>query len=147
MREAKNASTMSKDPSSKVGAVLVRDRQIVGTGFNGFPRGLSDDLRLLSREEKLPRIVHAEMNAILKAGRDAEGSVLFMYGFSGAPCANCAKHIIQAGISQVYVCGPELPERWRSDVEISIDMFREADIPVLDLDMESIDCYTDDLCT
>ena len=73
MREARNASTMSKDPSSKVGAVLVKDRRIVGTGFNGFPRGLHDDRRLWDREQKLPRIVHAEMNAIINAGACAGG--------------------------------------------------------------------------
>lgn len=142
MREARNASTMSKDPSSKVGAVLVKDRRIVGTGFNGFPRGLHDDRRLWDREQKLPRIVHAEMNAIINAGRDAEGSTLFMYGFSGAPCANCTKHVLQAGIVQVYVCGPALPERWRKDVDISLDMMREADIPVLELDPDDLDRYT-----
>lgn len=147
MREARNASTMSKDPSSKVGAVLVKDRRIVGTGFNGFPRGLSDDCRLDDREQKLPRVVHAEMNAILNAGREAEGSTLFMYGFSGAPCANCTKHLLQAGIVQVYVCGPELPERWRKDVDISLDMMREADIPVLEVAQEALECYNDDLCT
>lgn len=133
---------MSKDPSSKVGAVLVKDRRIVGTGFNGFPRGIKDDIRLWEREEKLPRIVHAEMNAIINAGREAEGSALFMYGFSGAPCANCTKHILQAGINQVYVCGPELPDRWRKDVDLSLDMMREADIPVLELDLDDLDRYT-----
>ena len=55
----------SKDPSTKVGCVVVgQDREIRSTGFNGFPRGISDDLdRLTDREQKYPLICHAEENA------------------------------------------------------------------------------------
>ena len=61
----------SKDPSTKVGCVVVgEDREIRSTGFNGFPRGISDDNdRLTDREKKYPLICHAEENAIMHAAR------------------------------------------------------------------------------
>ena len=64
MKLAREISTWSKDPSSKIAAVIVNDeRRILSTGYNGFPRGIADtEERLNDREQKYPRIVHAEMN-------------------------------------------------------------------------------------
>lgn len=117
LRLAREASLMSKDPSAKVGAVLVRDRRVVGTGYNGFPPGIADNRRLHDRDEKLALVVHAEMNAILQAGRThANGATLFLWGFLGAPCRNCTKHIIAAGIDRVVVSGRQVPDRWAEDL-------------------------------
>ena len=68
---AKHISLWSKDPSTKVGCVVVgEDREIRSTGFNGFPRGIDDDdERLMDREKKYPLICHAEENAIMHAAR------------------------------------------------------------------------------
>ena len=68
---AKHISQWSKDPSTKVGCVVIgEDREIRSTGFNGFPRGISDDMeRLEDREQKYPLICHAEENAIMHAAR------------------------------------------------------------------------------
>jgi len=62
---------MSKDPNTKVGAIIVGpDRELISAGFNGFPRGIEDsDERLTNRDLKLKLIVHAEMNAVLAAAR------------------------------------------------------------------------------
>ena len=73
MRAAREASLLSKDPSTKVGAVLVKLNRIIGSGFNGFPPGIADDDRLYDRNVKLMRIVHAEMNAIFDARHEASG--------------------------------------------------------------------------
>ena len=111
---ARSVATWSKDPSTKIGAVIVNaDRHIVATGYNGFPSGLGDDFRLEIRDMKYPRIIHAEMNAILQAGRDCIGSTLYMWGMEGAPCTNCTKHLIQAGIKRVVAAGPLHPEPFR----------------------------------
>ena len=69
MNMAKMVSTWSKDPSSKIGAVAVNDeRNILATGYNGFPKGIADtEERLNNKDEKYPRIVHAEMNALMNA--------------------------------------------------------------------------------
>src|SRR6056300_1257995 len=69
MDMAQMISTWSKDPSSKIGAVAVNDeKRILATGYNGFPRGIADtEERLNNRDEKYPRIIHAEMNVLMNA--------------------------------------------------------------------------------
>ena len=100
------ASMRSKDPSTQVGACIVGpDNIILSTGYNGFPRGCSDDEFPWAREgaeteTKYPFVVHAELNAILNAnGRDLRGSKLYVALF---PCNECAKAIIQSGVREVY---------------------------------------------
>lgn len=96
----------SKDPSTQVGACVVnQDKRIVGIGYNGFPRGCSDDELPWSREAenqldtKYLYVCHAEMNAILnKNSADVKGCTIFVALF---PCNDCAKIIIQSGISEV----------------------------------------------
>ncbi len=97
------ASMRSKDPNTQVGACIVgEDKRIISTGYNGFPRGCSDDEFPWNRdgeETKYPYVVHAELNAILNAGgRNLNGSKLYVALF---PCNECAKAIIQAGIKEV----------------------------------------------
>ncbi len=97
------ASKRSKDPNTQVGACIVdKTRRILSTGYNGFPAGCSDDLFPWERDgedTKYSYVVHAELNAILNArGKNLEGSRLYVDLF---PCNECAKAIIQAGISEV----------------------------------------------
>lgn len=102
---AESASELSKDPRTKVGAVLVNptDNTIIATGFNGFPRGIDDTVeRYSNRETKHKLVCHAEVNAIINAARNGavtKGSVLFV---TMPPCITCAKIIIQAGVSALY---------------------------------------------
>lgn len=136
MAIARSVATWSKDPSTKIGAVIVNaDRHIVATGYNGFPSGLDDDFRLEIRDMKYPRIIHAEMNAILQAGRASVGSTLYMWGMKGSPCTNCTKHLIQAGIKRVVAAGPLPKDRWKSDLSMSEEMLREAGVALDLLDM------------
>ena len=98
------AARRSKDPSTQVGACIVsQDNIIISTGYNGMPKGCSDDAFPWNRdgeETKYPFVVHAELNAILNAnGRDLRGSKLYVALF---PCNECAKAIIQSGIREVY---------------------------------------------
>lgn len=120
----------SKDPSTKVGAVIThtRSRRIVSTGFNGFPAGVEDtDNRLLDRNVKYEMIVHAEQNALMFAGREAEGCTLYVTPL--APCARCAALIIQAGIQRVVSLSPDFEhERWGEAARISRVMFDEAGV-------------------
>ena len=94
----------SKDPSTQVGACIVsNDNIIISTGYNGMPKGCSDDEYPWDREgeqTKYPYVVHAELNAVLNAnGRDLRGSKLYVALF---PCNECAKAIIQSGVKEVY---------------------------------------------
>lgn len=116
---ADHVAGWSKDPSTKVGAVIVNDDNIVvGLGYNGFPRGVLDlENRLLDREVKYQMVVHAELNAILMAGERAKGGTIYTVPtLVGNPalCTECCKAVIQSGIKRT-VCrvnkGP-LPDRW-----------------------------------
>ncbi|KAM7266364.1 hypothetical protein ACFE04_004261 [Oxalis oulophora] len=98
----------SKDPNRQVGACLVnQNRVILGIGYNGFPRGCSDDQLPWAKkshkgdplETKYPYVCHAEVNAILNTNHaSAEGQRLYVTMF---PCNECAKIIIQSGVSEV----------------------------------------------
>lgn len=126
---AKTVSTFSKDPSTKVGAVIVDDdHRVVSIGFNGFPKGIKDDHRLEDREMKYKLIVHAETNALLFAGRSVKGCTLYTWPFM--PCCRCASTIIQAGISRV-VSVENRDERWADSFRLSHDMLTEARIPIV----------------
>ena len=103
MGVAKLAAHRSKDPSTQVGACIVSpDDIIISTGYNGMPKGCSDDEFPWDREgaeTKYPYVVHAELNAILNAnGRDLRGSRVYVALF---PCNECAKAIIQSGVKEV----------------------------------------------
>jgi dCMP deaminase len=139
MRLAREASFMSKDPSTQIGAVLVKDRRVVGTGFNGFPPGVADDERLHDREEKYELVVHGEMNAILQAGRDAKGATLYMFGFKSPPCRNCTKHSIAAGIVRVVGCGIPTPGRWQPNLEAAGATLAEAGVGITYLELGDLD--------
>ena len=100
------AARRSKDPNTQVGACIVsEDNIIISTGYNGMPKGCSDDEFPWDRKgeneaaTKYPYVVHAELNAILNAnGRDLRGSRIYVALF---PCNECAKAIIQSGIKEV----------------------------------------------
>ncbi|WP_407383823.1 deoxycytidylate deaminase [Ruminococcus sp.] len=97
------AAKRSKDPNTQVGACIVnKSKRILSTGYNGFPYGCSDDTFSWAREgddTKYKYVVHAELNAILNAhGKSLEGARLYVDLF---PCNECAKAIIQTGISEV----------------------------------------------
>ena len=103
MGVAKLAARRSKDPSTQVGACIVSPENIIiSTGYNGMPKGCSDDEFPWEREgadTKYPYVVHAELNAILNAnGRNLQGSRLYVALF---PCNECAKAIIQSGVKEV----------------------------------------------
>jgi len=94
----------SKDPNTQCGACIVNDKNIVvGLGYNGFPRGCSDDKLPWGREGKVldskyAYVVHAEANAIMNANSMVTGSRIYVNLF---PCNECAKLIIQSGIKEV----------------------------------------------
>lgn len=128
-------SSWSKDPGTKVGAVLVGDRNILSTGYNGFPLGISDiSERYADREVKLAYTVHAEVNALLNAaknGAKTDGATLYV---TFHPCVNCAASIIQGGISRV-VCpsADNAPERWRDNFGRARDLMKEAGLEIAHL--------------
>jgi dCMP deaminase len=105
MATAVLSSQRSKDPATQVGSCLVnQDNLIVGIGYNGFPRGCSDDhfpwnkTGLCYHETKYPYVVHAEVNAVMNNIGSLKGCVLYTTLF---PCEECTKIIIQSGIKKI----------------------------------------------
>ena len=83
-----------------MGAVIAKNNRIISLGFNGFPPQIEDKPEWLNnREEKYRFTIHAEMNAILNAPANVEGSTLYLSPL--APCPHCAKHIVASGIVKV----------------------------------------------
>jgi len=108
------SSMRSKDPNTQVGACIVnKDKKIVGTGYNGFPIGCSDDSLPWDRsgntlDTKYPYVCHAELNAILNSiSRDLSGCTLYVALF---PCNECAKAIIQSGIRKIVYKENKYPD-------------------------------------
>lgn len=126
---AEYISTASKDPSTKVGAVIVDDdRRVVSVGYNGFPRGVHDtEERLNNRDLKYSIIVHAERNALLFATGSIKGCTIYTYPMM--PCSVCASMIIQSGIKKVVAPNSDNP-RWKDHIELSLVLFKEAGVEV-----------------
>lgn len=123
-------ATWSKDPSTKVGAVITDGaNRVVSQGYNGLPRGVSDDPAILAdRDEKLRRTIHAEMNAVLFAGRPLTGCTIYV---THPPCARCAAVLIQSGIARVVHADRALGPHWAADLASARSMFAEAGITVI----------------
>jgi dCMP deaminase len=89
----------SKDPKTQVGACIIdSNKKIISVGYNGAPTGFNDDLIPWDTDAKHLYVCHAELNAILNAGKSLENCTLFVTLF---PCNECAKIIIQSGIKEV----------------------------------------------
>jgi len=126
---AKQVSTWSKDPSRQIGAIAVDDRTVVAQGYNGFPRKMDDGEELYDdRETKYQRIVHAEKNAIYNCalnGISPKGATLYVHGL---PCCHeCAKAIVQVGISEVVMSKSNDP-RWNESCTMAKNFFDEAGV-------------------
>ena len=133
MGMAEFVAAWSKDPSTKVGAVIVGpDHEVRATGYNGYPRGVKDTAATDDRDVRLSKTVHAELNAILNAalcGQSTKGCTMYIHGLP--PCNNCANAIMQAGICRVVCdCHVHVPERWMAECDRSIGWLTDAGIRV-----------------
>lgn len=124
----------SKDPNTQVGACIVgENNRINSVGYNGFPFGCSDDEFNWEREgeeinTKYPYVVHAELNAILNSKADLKNSRIYVSLF---PCNECAKAIIQSGITKVYYLKNLYPDSIA--VKASMKMFKSAGVQLIQL--------------
>lgn len=128
---AKQLSTWSKDPSSKIGAVAIGDKgQVLSCGYNGFPRNIVDsNERLDDREQKYNYIVHAEMNVIYNAsynGVSLDNSTLYVYGLP--VCKSCSLGIVQVGIRRVVMPHQKITDRWLDSWIQSRRIYKEAGV-------------------
>jgi len=133
-------ASWSKDPSTKTGAVIVGpDKEIRATGYNGPVRGVSDDIEeRFERPTKYDFFEHAERNALYNAcltGVSVKGCVMYA---THAPCTDCARAIIQAGIKTVItnkiIINETTPQNtWRDKLIYSAQMFKEAGVEYIEL--------------
>jgi len=144
MRRAYMAETRSKDPSTRVGAVFVKDNHDLLTGYNGFPRGVVDSPeRLNNRDIKYNLITHAERAGVDKAAKRGISTDQCVVYTQGIPCSGCANSLIGAGIVKVYYHLPyqkilqtSLGEKnnWRNSIQYSIQMFIESKVELISID-------------
>ena len=133
MEMAKLVAKRSTCLRRSVGAVLVKDKRILATGYNGAPRGLKHciDIGCMRQKLKIPsgqrhelcRALHAEQNALIQAslyGISVEGSLLYA---TNQPCVICAKMLINAGIKEIII-GEGYPDK------MAMDFLRQAGIRV-----------------
>ena len=120
----------SKD-NFKVGAVTVRDRRILTTGYNGFPFGFDDsESRIKNKSIKRKFMIHAEENCVINASRNGISLIDSTIYVSSFPCINCAKVIVQSGIKRV-VCfsfDEDDPKVKRYKINDSVKLFEECGV-------------------
>lgn len=142
MTMAELAKTKSKDRSTQVGAVVVGSgHTVLSIGYNGFPRGLLDDIS--SRHERPVKYLfteHAERNSIYAAAKNGiklDGSKMYV-SCGGVPCADCCRAIIQAGIISVVVMGRQFEGKgsWGESCDIGKTMLIEAGVEIVLLDSD-----------
>ena len=129
---AKETASWSKDPSRKIGAVIIGDKgQVKSQGYNGFPRGIADGPeRYNDRPTKYKYVCHAEANAVYNAlhnGTSVLGDTIYVTGLP--VCHECAKALIQVGIKHV-VYDTEIKEglSWYDSCKLAIEMFDEVGV-------------------
>lgn len=132
---AKLVSTWSTCIRRQCGAVIVRDKHIISTGYNGAPEGvlecskgrgcLRQQLNIPSGQNaELCMAVHAEQNALVQAARfgvDVEGASIYIFG--GSPCLICAKMMVNAKLRSIYYVGTYPDQR-------SLELLKEAKMPL-----------------
>lgn len=137
---AKTVSSASKDPSTKVGSIIVKDDTIISTGFNGLPRKFSGDenYEYWESPKKYEYVVHSELNSIINAARingNTVGATLYSTFF---PCHRCATAIINSGVVRVVsplISTSERDVRWKASMEMSMEMFNDCGIKVYFLNL------------
>lgn len=128
MALAQHISSWSKDPAHKVGAVIAdTNNQVISIGYNGPPRGVIDSYE--TKEEKVAKTIHAEINALLHSKHDLTNTTIYVYPFS--PCSQCMAAIIQAGIKRVVVCETKISHKWNPMITLAMADEAEVKIEVL----------------
>lgn len=133
---AEQVKLKSKDQSTQIGAVIVgKDKEILTTGYNSFPRGLDDTKQeRQERPEKYFWFEHAERNAIYNAARigvSLKESTTYLT--SGLPCMDCARGLIQSGVKKVVCkkdCTTKNKDKWLEQQEKSLILFSECGVEV-----------------
>lgn len=134
MNEAYLYANKSKDPSTQVGAVIVRDKVSIMRGYNGPMRGADDsDPNLFVEPYKKYAMVHAERNAFYNCARHGVSTLECSMYLTFAPCHECAQAIVQCGINRVVIHA-DAPvhhsQSWQESIAIGMDFMHTAGIEI-----------------
>lgn len=137
LRVAEAIASLSKDKSTQVGAVIIGpDGEGGPWGYNGAPRNLSyDEIDIIDRDLKLLTFEHAERNAIYAAARRGYATKDGLMVVTHHPCCDCARAIIQSGITTVVYRKPEdaFAQRWAVNLDVSRGMLKEAGVKLIEV--------------
>ena len=141
---AETVASWSKDPSRKIGSVIVDSRRrVLSLGYNGFPRGVDDRVeRYEDRDTKLKFVCHAERNALDNSPGSVEGATLYATLF---PCNECVKSIIQRGITKVVTFTPDPAKNSLFFLPVSRTMLSESGIELIQYNYSIFERWKDDL--
>lgn len=141
MRMVYVVASKSKDTSTKIGAVIVKNNRIVSVGYNGMPCGVDDSIvSRYDRPKKYMFFEHGERNSIYSAARNGielDGAVMYTQGI---PCCDCGRAVIQSGIRRVVVhnvfeqVANFLRSHWSESCEATSQMFIESGVMVYKID-------------
>jgi dCMP deaminase len=143
LESAKLQASKSKDPSTKVGCVVVDDDNVIrSTGFNGFARGIDETIpERWERPIKYKYVCHAEANAVYNAARSGislKGTRIYL-NWAGAPCDGCANAIIQAGIKEVITTDISFPGKGNGvsySTDLGAELLKERGILIKEIPSE-----------
>ncbi|MEK7105024.1 MAG: dCMP deaminase family protein [Patescibacteria group bacterium] len=136
---AEEVSERSKDPSTKTGCILVDEKnRPVSFGYNGFIGGCNEKKMTQERPMKYHLVIHAEMNAILFAKRDLENCTVYsLY----APCENCLKHMMQAGIKKIIYKNPVVESKVNNNTQSMTTSLTNEAVTRMLLSSPKVDCH------
>jgi dCMP deaminase len=122
-------ASKSKDTSTKCGCVIVnQDHAILTTGYNGLPRGCAESDFRNTRPQKYAYYEHAERNAIYNAARIGVSLLDSTAYVTGPPCCDCARGLIQSGVSLIVHKDIQMDPRWAESLERAREMIKEAHV-------------------
>lgn len=137
LSNARLQAGFSKDPSTKVGACILRpDGTLASVGRNGFPKGIDDSReRHEDRPTKLALMIHAEENAIILSREPLAGYTIYVWPW--APCAGCAARIVQSGVKAVVTIDRAIPDRWTESMKLARATLVEGGVDFRELEEQA----------
>ena len=136
MAESYDMATWSDDPSTQNGSILIDQARVIGRGFNGFPLGTPQEF-WNDRPTKLTHVIHAEVSSILDAARNGNSTAYTTMYCGWASCANCAKHMVGAGVVRLVrhpFVWNETNERWKEECDLGDDIMKRGGIEIVEVD-------------
>lgn len=137
MHEAYFQASFSQDPSTQLGAVLLDEAgsRWIGVGFNHFPQGVDEKHWHGPKEGKYERVAHAEVSAILHAARNGHSTTDSTLVCPWAACANCAKYIVEAGVTKLVRHIEHDPQSsWVKSIELGDEIMRDGGVEIVEIE-------------